>query len=102
MIPNGFPNHNTAGTPKRNATAYDGDLPLRNCITTAGSIDIHPSGKRGFTDRELACLQGFPLEHKFEGNKIKMQIGNAVPPLAAKVFFAHIRRCLEEVDGQGS
>ncbi|KAL8720102.1 MAG: hypothetical protein Q9225_002978 [Loekoesia sp. 1 TL-2023] len=100
MIPNGFPNHNTADAPKRNATAYNGDLPLRNCITTAGSIDIHPSGKRGFTDRELACLQGFPLEHKFEGNKIKMQIGNAVPPLVANVFFAHIRRCLEEIDGQ--
>ncbi|KAL8833448.1 MAG: hypothetical protein Q9170_004257 [Blastenia crenularia] len=99
-IPDGFPNHNIAGAPKRNGQAYNGNLPLRNCITTAGSLDnTHPSGGRSFTDRELACLQGFPLEHKFAGSKMKMQIGNAVPPLVAKILFAHIRRFLERMDG---
>ncbi|KAI4123371.1 MAG: hypothetical protein LQ338_005303 [Usnochroma carphineum] len=77
-IPPGFPNHDVRGAPRRNASPYNGDLPLRNCITTGGSLDIHPSGERAFTDRELACLQGFPLEHTFGMSKVKMQIGNAL------------------------
>ncbi|KAL8944798.1 MAG: hypothetical protein Q9216_000220 [Gyalolechia sp. 2 TL-2023] len=100
-IPSDAPDHDVAGAAKRNAPRYNGDLPLRNCITTGGSLDYHPDGKRTFTDRELACLQGFPLEHVFGSNKKKMQIGNSFPPLAAKVFFACILRHLEESDRQG-
>lgn len=88
------------GVSKRIAQPYNGNLPLRNCITTAGSPDPHPDGNRCFTDRELACLQGFPLEHVFAGTKKKMQIGNSFPPLVAKVFFSCILRQLEETDGQ--
>ncbi|KAL9602977.1 MAG: hypothetical protein Q9219_001502 [cf. Caloplaca sp. 3 TL-2023] len=101
MIPLGSPNHDVAACPSRAAEPYDAKAPLRNCITTAGSLDIHPSGRRCFTDRELACLQGFPLEHKFGRTKIKMQIGNAVPPLVAKVLFGHVRQWLEESDRIG-
>lgn len=84
--------------PKRNVAPYNGNLPLRNCITTGGSLDVHPSGLRCFTDRELACLQGFPLEHLFGATKVKVQIGNAVPPVVFKAFFDHIRKFLEQVD----
>ncbi len=76
----------------------DGNVPLKNCITTGGSLDTHPSGRRGFTNRELACLNGFPLEHVFGNVGVKKQIGNAVPPLFAEILFNHIRRWLEEVD----
>ncbi|KAL8698935.1 MAG: hypothetical protein Q9201_006300 [Fulgogasparrea decipioides] len=98
-IPQGFANHKPEGAAKRDVRPYDGNLPLRNCITTGGTVDVHPSGRRRFTDRELASLQGFPLEHVFGNTKVKMQIGNAVPPLVAKVFFDHIRKFLEGVDG---
>ncbi|KAL9031499.1 MAG: hypothetical protein Q9196_000478 [Gyalolechia fulgens] len=101
-IPQGASDHDVTGAPKRNAQPYDGNLPLRNCITTAGSLDCHPNGKRSFTDRELACLQGFPLEHVFGTMKKKMQIGNGFPPVAAKPFFAYVLRQLEEVDRHGS
>ncbi|KAL9038344.1 MAG: hypothetical protein Q9180_003197 [Flavoplaca navasiana] len=98
-IPRGFPNHDPDGATMRNLLPYNGDLPLKNCITTGGTLDRHPSGRRGFTVRELACLQSFPLAHKFGKFGVKKQIGNAVPPLFAKVLLSHIRRWLEEVDG---
>lgn len=97
-IPNGFSQHDILGSPKRNAPPYDPNLPLRNCVTTAGSMDVHPNGKRGFTVRELLCLQSFPLEHEFGQTKVKRQAGNAVPPLFALALFQHIRRWLEEAD----
>ena len=62
---------------------YAGNLPLRNTITCGGSPNDRPSGTRGFTIRELACLQIFPLEHRFGRGK-KKPIGNAVPPIVAK------------------
>ncbi|KAL8912247.1 MAG: hypothetical protein Q9171_002702 [Xanthocarpia ochracea] len=97
-IPPGSPNHDPAGAARRNTIPCDGNLPLRNCIMTGGSLDTHPSGRRGFTNRELACLNGFPLEHVFGNVGVKRQIGNAVPPLFAEILFSHIRRWLEEVD----
>ena len=98
QIPRGFADHSPESAPKRNVPLYNGDSPLRNCITTGGSLDIHPSGTRAFTNRELACLQGFPLEHVFGARKVKMQIGNAVPPSVFKVFLDHIREFLKRAD----
>ncbi|KAM3479053.1 hypothetical protein MY5147_001917 [Beauveria neobassiana] len=55
---------------------------LGRTITTGGANSYHPSGRRDFTLRELACLQGFPKSHRFVGTwtKIRRQIGNAFPP----------------------
>ena len=41
----------------------------------------HPNGLRRMTCRELATIQGFPIDFKFTGNNssIYRQIGNAVP-----------------------
>ncbi|KAL8970351.1 MAG: hypothetical protein Q9183_001566 [Haloplaca sp. 2 TL-2023] len=97
-IPRGFADHSPESVPKRNVPPYNGDSPLRNCITTGGSLDIHPSGTRAFTNRELACLQGFPLEHVFGARKVKMQIGNAVPPSVFKVFLEHLKEFLKRAD----
>ena len=68
-------------------------------MTTSGGQNYHPDGKRDFTLREYATLQGFPPNHVFAGYGIKRQIGNAVPPCVAKVLFESIKTQLDEVDG---
>ena len=98
-IPKGFSLHNPEQMARLDKTPYSGDLPLRNCVTTQGSMNCHPSGKRNFTLRELACLQGFPFEHQFGPVRTKRQIGNAVPPIVAKVFFEQVKMALRKADG---
>jgi len=68
-------------------------------MTTSGGQNYHPSGTRELTLREYACLQGFPTGHVFKGNYVKKQIGNAVPPVVAKVLFGSIKADLEKIDG---
>ncbi|KAI9880748.1 MAG: hypothetical protein M1830_000637 [Pleopsidium flavum] len=98
-IPRGFPNHDPEAARPRSEPPYPADEPLRSCITTSGGGNIHPSGKRDLTHREFACLQGFPLEHKFGPVRVKKQIGNAVPPSIAKVLFEEIKKALLKADG---
>ena len=68
-------------------------------ITCSGGDNYHPSGERQFTHREFACLQTFPLDHRFCGVGVKKQIGNAVPPMLAKAIFREIIKELERTDG---
>ncbi|KAI9716785.1 MAG: hypothetical protein M1812_005125 [Candelaria pacifica] len=98
QIPANFPNHDIKEASKARV-AYDGDRQLSRCITTSGGDNYHPSGTRSFTDREFACLQGFPLEHKFGKTRVRKQIGNAVPPSVAKVIFEHLKNALLRADG---
>ena len=80
---------------------YDGDAPSTNTICCAGTI-AHPNGRRALTLREIASLQGFPLEHDFGDvgkTKVRKQIGNAVPPIVAKTFFEQIVKTLKKTDG---
>lgn len=53
---------------------------------------IHPYQNRGLSVREAARLQSFPDDFIFHGKLsfIQQQIGNAVPPLLAKVVFDKI------------
>lgn len=53
---------------------------------------IHPFQDRGLSVREAARLQSFPDRFVFKGSlmHIQQQIGNAVPPLLAKVVFEKI------------
>ncbi len=44
-------------------------------------------------------MQGFPQVHVFRGNYKKKQIGNAVPPVVAKVLFESVKRDLDDADG---
>ncbi|KAA6413816.1 MAG: hypothetical protein FRX48_02178 [Lasallia pustulata] len=76
---------------------YDGNR-QSHCITTNGGGAYHPSGRR-FTHRELACLSGFPLEHRFCGTGTTKQIGNAVPPMVGKIILEEVRRALQKADG---
>jgi DNA (cytosine-5)-methyltransferase 1 len=54
---------------------------------------IHPEQARGLTAREAARVQSFPDDYVFLGNfqRLYHQIGNAVPPLLAKVLGEAIR-----------
>lgn len=85
--------------PDRYMPPWDGSKILPRAMTTSGGQNYHPSGVRDLTLREYACLQGFPTGHVFKGNYVKKQIGNAVPPVVAKVLFGSIRGDLEKVDG---
>ncbi|KAI1427431.1 S-adenosyl-L-methionine-dependent methyltransferase [Xylaria sp. FL1777] len=69
-------------------------------VTTSGSEWAHPSGKRNFTLRELAAIQGFPREHNFVGTKtqINRQIGNAFPPVVVEILYRHLKKWLLRQD----
>lgn len=82
--------------------AYNSER-LAPTITTGGTGTYYPDGTREFTLRELANLQGFPLIHRFYGNKtsIKKQIGNAFPPNIVCLLYKHIEKWLLKEDGMG-
>ena len=55
---------------------------------------LHPKQHRPITHREAARFQTFPDEFRFTGSKIEIarQIGNAVPPLLAKIVARQVYR----------
>jgi len=62
-------------------------------ITSAATRElIHPNYDRALTLREAARLQSFPDKYHFTGsqNSRATQIGNAVPPLAARILAEHL------------
>ncbi|KAL8806211.1 MAG: hypothetical protein Q9182_001486 [Xanthomendoza sp. 2 TL-2023] len=103
IIPSDCPNNNLP--PKLNPTreAYDGNKLLPHILMTRAATDAHPDGLRRFSIRELACLQSFPIEHRFAatagGGPITKQIGNAFPPTMAEVLFTAMKRHLLKQDG---
>ena len=76
---------------------YNADSPLAQTITCTSST-WHYTGKRPCTLREVACLQGFPLDHKFGKQSVRKQIGNAAPPVVMNVIFRHIMEKLRDTD----
>ena len=97
-IPHGWPNHDVHLAIERDNPPQSGDK-IATCVTTSGGGIIHPSGKRDYTHREFACLQSFPLGHKFGGTGVKKQIGNAVPPAVAKILLETVKDALLGADG---
>ncbi len=66
------------------------------CLTITGATTrefIHPINDRPLTIRECARVQTFPDDFKFfgSGSEKIQQIGNAIPPLIARIFAEHIR-----------
>ena len=82
----------------------DPDLPSPT-VTRSGYRDfVHPFEDRTLTVREMACLQGFPLDYEFVGTRLDSysskrnvsmtqfgQVGNAVPPPLAEAIAVAIR-----------
>lgn len=69
-------------------------------ITAHMSFDcnmyIHPNQARGLSPREAARVQSFPDDFEFKGPYTKWyeQIGNAVPPLLAKIISKSILKAI--------
>ncbi|KAI2617864.1 S-adenosyl-L-methionine-dependent methyltransferase [Hypoxylon sp. NC1633] len=79
--------------------SWDPNVPLARTITCTGGVgNYHYSGRRQFTVREYAMLQGFPPGYRFQPPDIKKQVGNAFPPPVVKTLYTHLRRWLEEKD----
>lgn len=75
----------------RNLAAWTGDMVRLKM----------PNGQRRLlTVREAARLQSFPDWFRFEGSQTSKlrQIGNAVPPLLAKVVAVAVMACLEQAE----
>jgi hypothetical protein len=98
---NGVDQHDVDLASPRNDPPWEPHNTLLNVITCTGCGIYHWGGRRSFTVRELACLQGFPPGHAFEGTRTECvrQIGNAVPPLVARRLFEHVVRWLQLQDG---
>jgi len=75
----------------RNKPAYTITCYFRN---VASGPFIHPLEDRSLSYREAARLMSFQDRYQFHGVSIARQIGNAVPPLLAKVFGKHLCRLL--------
>lgn len=97
-IPHGWANHDIHLAKERDNARQSGDK-IATCITTSGGGIIHPSGERDYTNREFACLQAFPLGHKFGTSGVKKQVGNAVPPTMAQILLETMKNALLKADG---
>lgn len=66
------------------------------CLTITGAATselIHPTEDRPLTIREAARIQTFPDSFNFCGNASQkiQQVGNAIPPILARIFAEHIK-----------
>jgi len=88
----GTPSEKRGGAPS-GLKRLIGDEPSLTITSASTREFIHPSEDRSLTIRECAKLQTFPDDFEFCGSaadQIK-QIGNAIPPLLARVFAKHIK-----------
>lgn len=96
-------------------TPYDANG-LAKTMTCKGGDNYHPNGLRNFTVQEYMALQTFPHTFRFPETRrgrpftrteMKIQLGNAVPPLVGKAVLSSVvdslmssdRRRLESFGG---
>lgn len=101
-LPADAPNHDTEQRLQKWRREYRKPLgwdEQAKTVTTAGGQDnYHPSGRRTFTNREVACLQTFPRDFLFHNRGTRMQVGNAFPPMTAKAIYQEAKKSLRETD----
>lgn len=90
-VADGTPTERRGGAPS-GVKRLRGDLNALTVTSAATREFIHPGEDRPLTLREAARLQSFPDRYLFQGGaaSVAQQIGNAFPPLAAKVLALHI------------
>lgn len=95
-VKDGIPTEKRGGAPS-GIKRLHGNLQSLTITGAAYREFIHPLFDRPLTIRECARIQSFPDSYVFCGNaaSVIQQIGNAVPPIAAAVFAAH----LQQLDG---
>lgn len=90
-VSDGVPTEKRGGPPSGFKRLYENKQ--AHTITGAATREfIHPTADRTLTIRECARIQSFPDQYIFEGNdtSVIQQIGNAVPPLAARLIGQRI------------
>lgn len=102
-IPRGSDNHDVDAALERwrykgRRHPYDAHQPAKTITTGGGKFNYHPSGRRGYTNREFASLQTFDTDYKFSRFGVRKQIGNAVPPVLAKAIYREVIRSLRRTD----
>ncbi|KAH9436928.1 hypothetical protein MCOR02_000592 [Pyricularia oryzae] len=99
-IPHGAQLHDVQRAERLGAagTPWNGNTILRETLCCGCGKTCHPSGRRLFTERELAGLQGFPHFFEFQGSSVIKQIGNAFPPSAVEHLYKHLLDHLQKVD----
>jgi DNA (cytosine-5)-methyltransferase 1 len=91
-VADGMPTEKRGGAPSGLKRLYANEP----CLTITGASTrelIHPKENRPLTIRECARIQSFPDSFIFHGNASQkiQQIGNAIPPMLARIFAEHIR-----------
>lgn len=102
-IPEAWPNHDVepllrAWALRGHHQPYNPRTQAKTITCAGGEGNYHPSGRRLFTPREVACLQTFPLSFQFSTRCVRKQVGNAVPPKFAEAIYREIARSLRETD----
>ncbi len=100
-VADGTPTENRGGAPS-GVKRLIGELNSLTITSAATREFIHPHEDRPLTLREAARLQSFPDKYEFSGAgmSIARQIGNAFPPMVARVFAEHLAS-LDGVFGSG-
>jgi DNA (cytosine-5)-methyltransferase 1 len=99
-VMDGTPTEKRGGAPS-GLKRLQSDEPCLTITSAAPREFVHPTEDRFLTIRECARIQSFPDYFQFEGSmssKITL-IGNAIPPLIAKVIADHIRLQVPEEEG---
>jgi DNA (cytosine-5)-methyltransferase 1 len=96
--PKNRPNSGYNTTYKRIEWNKPGSTISTNFSMISGSRNVHPRQTRSITIREGARVQSFPDDFRFLGpwGEVRTMIGNAVPPLLARVLAASIREWLKK------
>ncbi|NEO12705.1 MULTISPECIES: DNA cytosine methyltransferase [unclassified Moorena] len=91
-VADGMPTEKRGGAPS-GLKRLIGNEPSLTITGAATRELIHPVENRPLTIREAARIQTFPDDFVFCGNASQkiQQIGNAIPPILARVFAEHIR-----------